>query len=116
MAFGVTAPGPQNGSCRHGYNESEGCGKTLDQYLEQIRAVIRQDVVDIMLLSASNLERLAIQEKLSMDFVITPAARADDTSDVWAVRGANTRRIIPRGLSERLRLSISSMGVSRKIV
>ena len=22
MAFGVTAPGPQGGSCRHGYNES----------------------------------------------------------------------------------------------
>jgi len=22
MAFGITAPGPQTGSCRHGYNES----------------------------------------------------------------------------------------------
>ena len=87
MAFGVTAPGPQNGSCRHGYNESEGCWKTLDQYLEQIRAVIAQDIVDIMLLSASNLERLAMQEKLFVDSAITPAARANDTSDVWAVRG-----------------------------
>lgn len=87
MAFGITAPGPQTGSCRHGYNESEGCWKTLDQYLEQIRAVIAQDIVDIMLLSASNLERLAMQEKLFTNSAITPAARANDTSDVWAVRG-----------------------------
>lgn len=87
MAFGVTAPGPQWGSCRHGYNESEGCWKTLPQYLEQIREVIAQDIVDIVLLSASNLERLAMNEGLFRNSDITPAARANDTSDVWAVRG-----------------------------
>lgn len=87
MAFGVTAPGPQRGVCRHEFNESEGCWKTLDDYLAQIRAVIRQDIVDIVLLSASNLERLAIKEGLFRDSAITPAARANDTSDVWAVRG-----------------------------
>ncbi|MFY8215769.1 MAG: hypothetical protein ACOVMP_04125 [Chthoniobacterales bacterium] len=87
MAFGVTAPGPQTGSCTNRYNESEGCWKTLDQYLDQIRAVLEQDIVDIMLLSASNLERLAMREKLFTNSAITPAARANDTSDVWAVRG-----------------------------
>lgn len=88
MAFGIAAPGPnRGGSCPHGYNESEGCWKTLDNYLDQIRAVVQQDIVDIMLLSASNLERLAIKEKLFQDSAITPAARANDTSDVWAVRG-----------------------------
>jgi hypothetical protein len=87
MAFGITAPGPQTGSCRHGYNESEGCWKTLSQYLEQIRAVIAQDIVDIMLLSASNVEKLGIKEGLFRNSAITPAARANDTSDVWAVRG-----------------------------
>jgi len=88
MAFGITAPGPQvGGRCRHGYNESEGCWKTLPDYLEQIRAIIRQGLVDIVLLSASNLERLAMQEKLFVDSKITPAARANDTSDVWVVRG-----------------------------
>jgi hypothetical protein len=88
MAFGVTAPGPQQtGKCRHGYNESEGCWKTLPDYLEQIRAIIRQDLVDIVLLSASNLERLAMQEGLFRDSAITPAARANDTSDIWVVRG-----------------------------
>jgi hypothetical protein len=87
MAFGVTAPGPQTGACRHGYNESEGCWKTLGQYREQIRAVIAQDIVDIVLLSASNLEYLGMREGLFQNSAITPAARANDTSDVWAVRG-----------------------------
>jgi hypothetical protein len=87
MAFGITAPGPQTGSCRHGYNESEGCWKTLSQYLEQIRAVVAQDIVDIMLLSASNVEKLGIKEGLFRNSAITAAARANDTSDVWAVRG-----------------------------
>ena len=87
MAFGVTAPGPQSGAARHGYNESQGRWKTLADYLDQIREVIRQDIVDIVLLSASNLERLAMKERLFVDSAITPAARANDTSDVWAVRG-----------------------------
>lgn len=78
MAFGITAPGPEADSW-----------KTLPQYLEQIRAVIAQDIVDVVLLSASNLEQLAIVEGLFRDSEITPAARANDTSDIWAVRGGN---------------------------
>jgi len=87
MAFGIQAPGPNRaGACTHGYDESQGCYKTLDDYLEQIRSVIRQQLVDIMLLSASNLERLAMEEGLFERSPITPAARANDTTDVWAVR------------------------------
>ena len=90
MAFGITAPGPNRaGTCPHGYNEAEGCWKTLADYHEQIRAVIRQDLVDIVLLSASNLERLAMREGLFRRSPITPAARANDTTDVWAVRGGS---------------------------
>lgn len=87
MGFGVAAPGPQPDACPHGYNKAEGCFKTLAQYLDQIRAVIRQGIVDIVLLSASNLERLAMKERLFERTRITPAARANDTSDVWVVRG-----------------------------
>ena len=79
MAFGVAAPGPQR--------EGAKPWKSLPQYLDQIRAVVEQDIVDIMLLSASNLERLAITEGLFHDSDITPAARANDTTDIWAVRG-----------------------------
>ncbi|MEX2606601.1 MAG: hypothetical protein WD708_04585 [Kiritimatiellia bacterium] len=88
MAFGIMAPGPNLvGSCPHGFDIRQGCYKTLDDYLKQIRAVIKQQLVDIVLLSASNLERLAMQEKLFQNSPITPAARANDTTDVWAVRG-----------------------------
>ena len=41
---------------------------------------------DIVLLSASNLEQLGMNERLFDHSAITPAARANDTSDVWAVR------------------------------
>ncbi len=87
MAFGITAPGPERKACRHGFNESEGCYKTLADYRSQIRDVIRQDIVDIVLVSASNLEILAMEEKLFVNSEITPAARANDTSDIWVVRG-----------------------------
>lgn len=94
MAFGVTAPGPAATACgggrdgRHCYTESAAsCWKTLADYRDQIREVIRQDIVDIMLLSASNLEQLAMAERLFENSAITPAARANDTTDIWAVRG-----------------------------
>jgi hypothetical protein len=87
MAFGLTAPGPNGRASHHGYNESEGCWKTLDDYRKQIRAVIAQDIVDIVLLSASNLEQLGMKERLFDRSEITPAARANDTSDIWVVRG-----------------------------
>lgn len=87
MGFGVAAPGPQRDVCTHGYDRAQGCYKTLADYLGQIRAVVRQGIVDVMLLSASNLEQLAIREGLFRGSAVTPAARANDTSDVWVVRG-----------------------------
>jgi hypothetical protein len=86
MAFGITAPGP--GKCPpSAHRESEGCWKSLEDYRRQIRGVISQGLVDIVLLSASNLEQLAMREKLFEDSPITPAARANDTTDIWVVRG-----------------------------
>jgi hypothetical protein len=88
MAFGIMAPGPNRaGKCPHGYDESQSCYKTLGDYQAQIREVIKQQIVDIVLLSASNLEVLGIEEGLFKNSPITPAARANDTTDVWAVRG-----------------------------
>jgi len=90
MAFGITAPGPnRSGECPHGFDHRAGCFKTLSQYLNQVREVVKQNLVDIMLLSASNLEKLAIQEGLFKSSSITPAARANDTTDVWVSRGGS---------------------------
>jgi hypothetical protein len=89
MAFGIAAPGPEFGECKHPYSESVGCWKSLEDYRNQIRDVIRQGIIDIMLLSASNVEKLGIEEKLFENSPITPAARANDTSDIWVIRGGS---------------------------
>lgn len=76
MAFGVTTPGP----------DASGGWRSLEDYRAQIRELVRQRLVDIMLLSVSNLEQLAIKERLFADSPVTPAARANDTTDIWMVR------------------------------
>jgi hypothetical protein len=62
--------------------------RTRAQFLDQIRAIVTQDIVDIMLMSASNLEQLA-SEGLFRDSLVKPAIRANDTSDIWVVRGGS---------------------------
>lgn len=84
MAFGVAAPGPRrDGLPGH---------QSLADYRDQIREIIAQGLVDIMLLSASNLEKLAIEERCFANSHVTPAARANDTSDIWVVRGGRYPR------------------------
>lgn len=78
MGFGVTAPGLSRTACSHEVDPPEGCYKTLEDYRAQIRAVIRQGLVDIVLLSAYNLEQIAMRERLFEGTRITPAARAND--------------------------------------
>jgi hypothetical protein len=96
MGFGVTAPGPEREECPHGFDPGQGCFKTLGQYRQQIRDVVRQELVDIVLLSASNLEQLAMRERIFDNTAITPAGRANDTSDVWVVRGGKYIRLPSR--------------------
>jgi len=82
MAFGIGAPGlsPE----RH---DQELKYKTLAEYRQQIREVIQQEIVDIVLMSASTSEKLTIDERLFDNSPITPAARANDTTDVHVPRG-----------------------------
>ena len=61
--------------------------RSRDEFLDQIRAIVRQDIVDIMLMSASNTERLCA-EGLFADSPVKPAIRANDTTDIWRMRGA----------------------------
>jgi hypothetical protein len=66
--------------------------RNLPEFLDIIREVVQQGVVDIMLMSAYVNELLTIKERLFQNSAITPAARANDTTDVWAVRhGCYTR-------------------------
>ena len=96
MAFGVRAPGPRSHLSAAGarpaqfspevWTREEFGQRNLPEFLDLIREVTRQGLVDIMLMSASVNEQLTIKEGLFKDSHVTPAARANDTTDVWAVR------------------------------
>jgi hypothetical protein len=53
-----------------------------------MRQVVSQGLVDIMLMSASTSEILTIQERIFDASAVTPAVRANDTTDVHIVRGS----------------------------
>lgn len=86
MAFGMAAPGQSPE-----YHGQEGHYRSLDEYRDLIRQNIAQGLVDIMLMSASTNEVLTIQERLFDGSTITPAARANDTSDIHVVMGGRYR-------------------------
>src|SRR5713226_101489 len=96
MAFGARAPGPRGFLARRGarpaqfspevWTRDEFGYRNLPEFLDIIREVVQQGMVDIMLMSAYVNEQLTIKEGLFRDSRVTPAARANDTTDVWAVR------------------------------
>ena len=102
MAFGVRAPGPRSFLAKRGarsaqfspevWHRSEYGYRNLPEFLDIIREVTHQGLIDIMLMSAYVNEQLAIKEGLFKNSHVTPASRANDTTDVWAVRhGCYTR-------------------------
>src|SRR5215212_10304522 len=78
MATGLAATGvdPRTGKRR-----------SLAEYRAQMREVLRQGLVDILLMSASTCDLLAIQERLFDNSHVTPAARANDTTDIHLPAG-----------------------------
>jgi hypothetical protein len=81
MAFGIGSPGKSPEM-----HAGEVRMRTLAEYRENIRQITRQGLIDIMLMSASSNDVLTIGEGLFENSHVTPAARANDTSDVFAVR------------------------------
>ena len=96
MAFGVRAPGPRSYLSLRGerparfspevWTREEYGYRNLPEFLDIIREVVRQGLIDIMLMSAYVNEQLTIKEGFFRDSHVTPAARANDATDVWAVR------------------------------
>jgi len=77
MGFGIAAPGPDyRGNGRHAF-------RSLAEFREQMREIVRQGLVDIMLMSASSSELLTIEERLFDGSSVTPAVRANDSTDIW---------------------------------
>jgi len=96
MAFGVRAPGPRGYLSSRGerpgrfspeiWTRNEFGYRNLPEFLDIIREVTQQGLIDIMLMSAYVNEQLTIKEGLFRGSHVTPAARANDATDVWAVR------------------------------
>jgi hypothetical protein len=88
MAWGVPSPGqvyppPSSGAKARVYS--------MPEFHEQIRGVVRQGIVDVLLASISTMSVLAHREKLFAKSPVTPAVRINDTSDVWCPRGGKHR-------------------------
>ena len=78
MAFGIAAPG----------KTSDGRYRCLADFRDQIREIVAQGLVDIMLMSASTSEIVAIRERIFEHSAVTPAVRANDTTDIHVIRGS----------------------------
>jgi hypothetical protein len=83
MALAIGAPGrspeAHSGELRY---------RSLAEFREIIEQIVAQKLVDIMLMSASTSEALTIQKRIFDNSPVTPAARANDTTDIHIVRGS----------------------------
>jgi hypothetical protein len=84
MATGLGAPG-QSPELHAG----EVRFKTLEEYRQQMRLITKQELVDIMLMSASSNYALTLAERLFENSPVTPAIRANDTTDIFLARGSS---------------------------
>jgi hypothetical protein len=83
MALSIGAPGrspeAHPGEVRY---------RSLGEFRDIITQIVESQLVDIMLMSASTSEVLTIQRRLFDNSPVTPAARANDTTDIHIVRGS----------------------------
>jgi hypothetical protein len=84
MAWGVTAPGAP-------YPAGSKRWKSMPGFRQDIRDVVADGVIDILLASVSQMSQLGHREGIFKDSEVTPAIRANDTTDIWCGRGASYR-------------------------
>lgn len=83
MGFGIVATGRSP-------EMHAGQYRSLQQYREQIEQIVNQGLVDIMLMSAHTNDVLTIQKRIFDQSQVTPAARANDTTDIHVMRGSRS--------------------------
>ncbi len=83
MALSIGAPGrspeAHPGEVRY---------RTLSEFRDIIVQIVEQKFVDVMLMAASTSEVLTIHKRLFDNSPVTPAARANDTTDIHIIRGS----------------------------
>ena len=78
MAFGIAAPGVER------TDEGKTTGyRSIQEFRDQIHEIVRQQLVDIMLMSVSTSDVLAVRERIFAGSPVTPAVRVNDTTDIW---------------------------------
>lgn len=82
MGGGLQAMGPV-----YGADGKQTRYRTRAEFIDQIQEIVEQDVLDIMLVSASNLE-LLVERGVFAHSAVKPVIRANDASDIWGLRGA----------------------------
>lgn len=85
MAYGIASPGSPYPM------QADKPFYSMDEFREQIREMVASEFLDIMLASVSTMSVLAHEENLFERSSVTPAIRANDTSDVWISRVSNYR-------------------------
>jgi hypothetical protein len=82
MALGIGAPGrsPEGHTGEVRY-------RSLQEFRDLIEQIVEQGLVDVMLMSAHTNEILALQKRIFDHSAVTPAARANDTTDIHVMRG-----------------------------
>jgi hypothetical protein len=83
MALAIGAPGrspeAHGGELRY---------RSLQEFRDIIEQIVDQAAVDIMLMSASTSEVLTIHRRIFDGSPVTPACRANDTTDIHIIRGS----------------------------
>ncbi|MBP7142856.1 MAG: hypothetical protein KBA71_13185 [Opitutaceae bacterium] len=84
LAWGCASPGDPWPPERRSF-------RSLQEFQDQMREIVRRGLVDILLASPATHSRLAKDEEVFRGTAVTPAVRANDTTDVWRNRGASYR-------------------------
>ena len=89
MSAGVSSPGPKDL-----HDEAHG-PRNVESFRQAIVDVVKQGVVDIMLVAASSLEAVSAKGTFKKSHV-TPAIRANDATDIWRARGSSYTKEMAR--------------------
>src|ERR1051325_753945 len=83
MALAIGAPGksPEAHSGELKY-------RSLQEFRDIIEQIVEQKLVDVMLMAASTSEVLTFRKRIVDNSPVTPAARANDTTDIHICRGS----------------------------
>ena len=80
-AFGVASTGPVE------FDNAAAGYRPKPRFLNDVRAIMKQKQMDIMLASVANIETLSLEGAFTKS-AVTPSIRANDTTDIWLPRGA----------------------------